>query len=458
MSRNLSDLLQQCLEAYDAGLSPEECLSAFPRDRRVLEPLLRQALSLRIAFTHAPSEDFQERTRERILFAAGREVSHAFASEPRTEFVDRARQRLIRSAGANAQEALRSVPPPRLPFWWNARRRLLEAAVVPRPRPVFRPSFALRAGLSAAVVVLAIGIAGAAYLASERHPTSVNAEFAYIEQRLTDVEQRAAAGESVSPAVLTDLLRRTNELASKLEDQPTPVTEKLPALVKRQKEILNSTAPPGARPPELVQAQQQLNQAEQKMRELAARNDPAPQPSANTNPSSSSPAQPPATAAPAISLAPLQTGQVLAGPAPADTTYGMSWNEVRTTSMRFVIPSGWKVTNVTPVSPNIYALNSGYVGVDGGGSPLIVNVTTGEISALINNQLVNLRTAAGVVIPVEELVAKAGPASLELRHLLESFALTVAPQAGQASPPSTAPSIGATPRPAPAATPGRSTP
>ncbi len=142
MSRQqLEHLLQECLEGYDAGLSPEECLSAYPHVRSELEPMLRQALSLRFAFAAAPSEEFKSRGRETLLFHAGRDVSKALSKEPDREFVMDARQRFLSAAGAQAQEALRDVPPPRLPFWMNARRRLLDAAATRRlSRRVATPS------------------------------------------------------------------------------------------------------------------------------------------------------------------------------------------------------------------------------------------------------------------------------------------------------------------------------
>ena len=67
--KRIEELLQECLDGYDAGLTPEECLSAFPGERAELEPLLRQALSLRVAFANSPSEDFRLDARQKLMFA-----------------------------------------------------------------------------------------------------------------------------------------------------------------------------------------------------------------------------------------------------------------------------------------------------------------------------------------------------------------------------------------------------
>ena len=53
-SKHIEELLQQCIAAFDSGISPEECLGMFPAQRAELEPLFRQAISLRVAFAAAP--------------------------------------------------------------------------------------------------------------------------------------------------------------------------------------------------------------------------------------------------------------------------------------------------------------------------------------------------------------------------------------------------------------------
>jgi hypothetical protein len=286
----------------------------------------------------------------------------------------------------------------------------------------------MRAGLSAAVVVIAIAVAGVAYMNSLRQPTSVNAEIDALEQQLNDVEHRTAEGQYVSPSVLAELSRRTSDLAQRLEDQQAPASEKLPALVKRQKEVISQAAPTGTAPPELVQAQQQLNQAERALAQLPAT------PVTSSSSQNTPVPTPTATSAPAVVLPPPLPGQVVVGPLPSDTTYAMTWHEVRTTNVRFVIPSTWKVTNVTPLGVYVAALNSQFIGVDGGGAPVVINLATGEIAASINNQPVALRAANGAVIPIDELVARAGPSALAYRHMLESFKITNVAQPAPATP------------------------
>ena len=94
-SKKIEDLLQQCLEGYDGGMTPDECLSAFPAQRSVLEPLLRQALTLRMSYASAPSEGFMARAKESLMFHAGRDVVTAMSVEPNEDFKMDARQRLI---------------------------------------------------------------------------------------------------------------------------------------------------------------------------------------------------------------------------------------------------------------------------------------------------------------------------------------------------------------------------
>src|SRR3954471_7688755 len=103
-SKRIEDLLQQCLEGYEGGMSAEECLSAFPEQRAELEPLLRQALTLRVNFASAPSERFMARAKEGLMFAAGRDVVAAMSVEPNLDFKMDARQRLIMAGGAPVQE------------------------------------------------------------------------------------------------------------------------------------------------------------------------------------------------------------------------------------------------------------------------------------------------------------------------------------------------------------------
>jgi hypothetical protein len=447
----LESLLQECLSAYDQGLSPEECLSAFPEYRAALEPLLRQALNLRVAFAVAPSEGFREQTRERLLFAAGRETSQAFSAEPDARYVQHARARFLRAAGAPAMEALRDVPPPRLPFWVNARRRLLDAATRPLPRQTPRPAMvAVQRGLSFAVVFLAIAVAGLAYVTSQSNPTSVSAEFAALDQQLKQVEQQVAAGEAVPNAVIVDLSKRTSQLVEKLNDQgtPAPLAVQLPAIIERQKDVVSAAVSEGSPAPELMEAQQELAQTEAKVRILAARVDqptaePTTQPQsttqANPSPTANASASPTATTGPTATPGPLQPGQVSIALVRGDTTFGLTWTEVRTSTIRFLIPSTWTVSGVNMVA-GIATLETDLIRIDGVSNGIsaivLVNTRSGEVNAIVDGKPLLLRSEGpnGQAISVATLVEQTGPASPAIFRLVGSIELF-----GSLATPTTAP-------------------
>ncbi len=474
MSRELlADLLQECLAAYDAGVAPEDCLSAYPTRRQELEPLFRQALSLRISFAASPEPEFRERAKEALMFAAGREVAHAFSARPDREFVKdarakfmhaagaqaqealravpnpdpryvaRSRRRFIYAAGADAQEALRAVPPPRLPFWWNTRRNLLEAAAAknlpqPRPMPVRRPfgSLAFQAGLSVAVVVLAITAGAATYLTNQPATPSASAQVDDIERQLQNIEARGQAGEVVSPVEVVSLAQKTTELAEKVKEQPSsPAAAKLSSLIEQQQNII-ANAPQS---PEVVKAQQNLTTAAASVQPspaaaLAAATSTAVPPTATA-------AAPTATATSTPIPAPLQPGQVRIGLLANDTFAGMTWQEIRTANARFIAPSSWQVANVASDANGVARLVGNSVGLAGSDPvPVIVvadveGATAGQIIAVVNGQTMLLRTSDGRFISTEDLVAKAAPVALQLRHLLESFDITPAISNNTALPP-----------------------
>jgi len=299
------------------------------------------------AMAAPPRPEFVQSTKQRFMFAAGREVVQAMASEPDRDFKLDTRRKLIMAGGATAQETLRDVPPPRLPFWVNARRHLLEAAVNP-PKPAPRTvAPALRFGMSMAGVAAALFIAMGAYLYSQSAPTSVGAEFAMIEQQTQQLQQAQQSGAPVSTALLADLTRRTNELAARLNEEPANanVENKLGPLIDRQRDIVqaaqtvSSIKPPGEEQ-QLQQAQAQLLQAEDKVRVLAARanapaapSNPQPQGAATAVPSATS-VPPTATStttptkAPIVPVAPqgpVAAGQVRVRTLSSDTTLGIAW-------------------------------------------------------------------------------------------------------------------------------------
>jgi hypothetical protein len=432
------------------------------------------------ALSAQPSPEFAKRARDRFMFAAGREVAAAFEQDPDKDFVQDARQRLIRAAGAEAQETLRNVPPPRLPFWSNARRRLIETAREQQNgRPVARPAghgmLALRAGLSAAVVVLAVAVAGLAYMVGfQSQPRSANAEFAALERDLQELEEQAQAGQPVSPSAIQEVAERTNKLLGEIDSpEEQKLVEKLPALIERQKEVVLAASSGGPLAPELQQAQLQLTQSATKVEEIrqavAQVDEPtaistvAPAPAViatATEEPSASPA-PLATAAPtetaAATLEPTTTvtaieGRVVVVSAlPDDRTNGQAWKRVETENISFVVPAGWRLAGVELDSSGSGELESNFLVFNADGIVLTVNVNTGNINAVIGNQpqlVVRTGGVNGVITPVDEaFLDKAGSFAVVLKHLMDTITLSgnlVPPPEETATPPP------ATPTPPPA--------
>jgi hypothetical protein len=474
----LEHLLEECLAGYEAGLTPEECLSAYPHARAYLEPLLRQALSLRVAYATSPREEFQDRTRQKLLFAAGRDAMHAFDRAPADDFVSQTRRKLMIAAGAPAQEALRDVPPPRLPFWSNARRRLLEVAAISQPqRAPQHMSFGLRTALSAAVVVLALSIAGLGFLVTGGNgpssaPQTANANLvAYIDKQLTVVEQQQARGESGSSAVLAELISLTTNLTTQLDSSSTPagVIDKLPDLIERQKKAVDIAVSSGAAP-ELAQADQQLDDANARLAAAAQ---------ASATVAASSPttvtalSQPVPTDTPAPSPAPptasaqepavVSGDQVFIGSAIGDTTAGELWTAVHTSNIRFVVPSRWQLDEFK-VDKNglaVLANNEVVVRANEGGHDMtvVISVNSGEVIALIDGERVQLRDEGphGATIDSAVLADKAGLEAPLLHHLIESVELleqpTPTPTASPTPTATASPTPTASPSPSPTSTP-----
>jgi hypothetical protein len=456
-SKKIEDLLQQCLEGYDGGMTPDECLSAFPQQRVELEPLLRQALSLRISFAHAPSERFVALARESLMFHAGRDVIAAMSAEPTEDFRMDARQRLIMAGGAAVQEALRDVPPPRLPFWVNARGRILEAAKT-RPAPQPKPVLVARPALSMSLagIVAAVVIAGAAFFTTQGGQPSAAAELAAIERQIASIELQKAQGIQVSPDLLAELTRRTNELADRLkadDSHPATITLSLQPLIQRQWSLLNSVnliKPPVGEPNEsreqITAAQNQLLAAAEKVHTIAARQAIAP-PSAQASNPAPAQVQPPASnqpVAPQGNTQPLpsqaqvqptvpafQPSQAQSGPVPAgqvrvrglsnDTTANLNWVEIRTSEVRFVAPAGWNIVGVLQNASGIATLSGPTIGFAGpDGSAVIFNTKTMNFDAVIAGQAF----PSFQRIDTGELANRAGPAAIMMRHMVESLEIT----------------------------------
>jgi hypothetical protein len=444
-SKHLEELLQQCIAAFDAGTPPEECLSAFPAQRAELEPLFRQAISLRVAFAASPRQEFRQRTRERVLFMAGRDVTAALSARPDPEFIKDARQRFIRAAGAEAQEALRAVPPPRMPFWANTRRRLLERAEetqrAPQPsRPVIGLP-ALRAGLSMAVVALVMAVGAFVYsMGTENTATPTNAQFAQLELDLANLQAAHEAGTLKSDDV-KQVTERVNLILQ--QEQPAAVVEKLPALISKQQQVVQAAANEGILAPEVAQAQtQQLQEAHEKaeLRLAAARaEDPTSTPEPPASPTNTAVATAAATQTPVVTSTPVivvtpppadepvAAGQIRVT-ASADDTGNKDWKTVELENMSFNIPDSWKIGGGIELDGGDYGFGAIDVPLNiitDDGSNLLVNLSTGRIDVYPKNGNQFVLRLGGVgeqFIGLDDLKAEAGALVFDLWHINETFA------------------------------------
>jgi hypothetical protein len=424
--KRIEQMLQDCLDGYEGGLTPEECLSAYNGDRVVLEPLLRQALSLRVAYASAPREEFKREARAKLMFAAGQDVMQALASDPDPDFVASERMRFLNLAGAPAQEALRDVPPPRLPFWVNARRRLLENAASPRPARRF--AMAMRYGLSAAVVVIALAVATLVPFGGNS-PQGADAErqLAVLEEQISNLENKG----QVSASELLGVTKRLNAVADTLDDEPAlAVAQKLEGLTARS-EVLSQTA---AETPALVQAQAELDEAQEKLAAFAASVTTPTQTTAlivptetSASPTATGTAKPAATPTPA----PVTRTQITVGLS-KDDTYGLQWLDVVAGRVSFVMPANWRLINVTGGEDGVLTLNDGVLRIDTDGDPsviMIVQPQDGQVNALIKGNSVPLRTggingdtiAPDVLIAAAELAGVDAEVALALHHFVLSF-------------------------------------
>ena len=481
----LEHLLEECLQGYEAGLSPEECLSAYPHARAELEPLLRQALSLRVAYANSPSEEFQSKTREKLLFAAGRDAVQAFNKAPRESFVERTRRKLMIAAGEPAQEALRDVPPPRLPFWSNARRHLLDAATNAKPQPAHQHmSFGWRTALSAAVVVLAIAMAGLGFMTTggsgpDTPPRTANASktVAYIDKQLTEVEQQQARGETGSSSMLAEIVNLTTNLSTQIDTgtSSADVIQKLPDLIERQKKAVDIAVASGDAP-ELAQADQQLAVAQVKVA-AAAQNTATP---AATSTVAAALVQPTVTGTPAPTTTPAVTttpaaspitttpqdpatvtgDQIFIGPALGFNKDGILWTALHTSTIRVNVPSSWSLDPFQINKDGLAVLTTSTIVVrhttDGHEVVVLIAVADGEVFAQIDGQTAQLRGegADGATIDAAKLASIFGVDAPLLRDLVDSVELlstpTPAPITATATEtPSPAPTATETPSPAP---------
>lgn len=441
----LARLLEECLAGFEAGLSPEECLAAFPADREALAPLLRRALQLRVAFTAAPAEAFKLRTRERLLFAAGRDVSAAFAQDPSEAFTARARRRLLQAAGASAQEALRAVPPPRLPFWVNARRRLLEAAAM-GARPAVRPmALALRAGLSVAVVVLTIAALGLAYVTLQSSTPASADELDILLQETDALKAKVIAGEKVDVTVVLELTERASNLASKVSPE---MSDKLQQLKEEQTELVQAVEKQVGEEelPVLAEAKQNLAETETKITALVTQASATPLAVA-TEPPTVAAASPPvstATPRPEPTSIVLGAGQIYFSAEPGDDTAGLTWRRAQTLTATFLLPGSWKASMAIDEDGVFrYDIVVLLVEAPDGRVSLIINVETGSITALVDgSQQIRVRGsgARGEVAEEQGLLEALGAQGAIVYHVAESMEVALPPTPTPTPKPSATPS------------------
>ena len=436
------------------------------RARTELESLFRQALSLRMAYASLPRPEFRFQAREKLLFAAGRDVTQALSSEPDAEFVRTTRQRLLNRAGASAQEALRDVPPPRLPFWVNARRRLIETASTTPPRPAPRMPVGLRTALSAAVIVLAVAIAGAGFFLQNSTATGPSraataADLNYLLQQVTSAEQQQADGQTISSSLLDDLASRTIKLAENYETADPELKATLPDLIERQKDLAAAAVPDDT----VAAAQARLQEADDKVSGVGSpetTSTAVTTASAATSPQTAEPTvQPAATLeVPKVVIATPQdvaAGHLVFQYDPSVTDFGLRWYRVTTSTMTFAIPESWSITGTTVDASGLAVLPSDYIFVqtDVAGLPLVISTVDGQVNTGANGQQYTLRSGgtAGSVLDAATLQQVTGGAdnTASLYKMLTTITLAAAPV------PTPAATSTATPSPTATATPDNGT-
>jgi hypothetical protein len=421
-------MLQDCLDGYEAGLTPEECLSAYNGDRAELEPLLRQALSLRVAYARTPSEETRHLVREKLMFAAGRDVKLALASEPDPNFILQERTRFLNVAGAASIEALRDVPPPRLMFWVNARRRLLEAAANGTPAPARRFGLALRYSLSAAVIAIAISISAFATL-SGGGPTTADAQLASLEAQVTQVELLSQNGQAITGAQLDNLASLTSQITAQLEDKPDlDRADKIGGLILRQQEVVKLIDPTE---PAVAQAQAKLTDAQEKLALFAALvATPTVAAAIVDSPDASTPV--PAVVQepePTPTREPIADGGYRRTLVTDDDNAGLLWEQIRTTNVSFLVPTNWQVIGLGEDEDGTAVLEGQFIRVDTDGDEsiiIIVSPTDGSVQALIQGIQLILRGAGpnGALVAPTTLTDTVGEVGVPLFHMLLSIEVT----------------------------------
>jgi hypothetical protein len=208
--------------------------------------------------------------------------------------------------------------------------------------------------------------------------------------------------------------RGINAIADTLDDQPAPeVAHKLEGLTARS-EALSLSA---SKEPELTQAQEELEEAQTKLRVFAA-SVITPEPTqaaalvAPTEEPSASPTaeatQKPAATTTAVPAPPRTQVRTAIS---RDKAYGLEWLEVKTGNTTFLMPSSWRLLNVNGDENGILSIKDSFLGVDTGGAPsvmLVIVPTTGQVNAAIAGTSLPLRSGgADAQIIAPDALAKA---------------------------------------------------
>jgi hypothetical protein len=308
----------------------------------------------------------------------------------------------------------------------------LEAATLSAPRPRPRYALALRYGLSSAVVVFALAIAILAPFTGNS-PQSADAQLAILEQQVSDLEEQNLAGQEVSTSVLLSVTKKLNEIASTLEQGPAqePVLERATRLegLHARTEVLKQ-APLDE--PALAQAtQKQLDEAAEKLREFAASVEQPTQttllqPTGPAGDSSPTPAAS-TTPGPTQTSAPLSAGQLSKAPAADDGTASLTWDQITTSKVSFLVPNNWLLLNVTgesSFSSNLIAIQTDSP------TPIVavVSAVDGRVVSLISGTQVILRDGgpSGKTI-APEFLAALGEVGIALHHFVLSVKVTATP-------------------------------
>ena len=420
----IEQMLQECLDGYEAGLTPEECLSAYPGRRVELEPLLRQALSLRVAYATSPSEEVRHEAREQLMFAAGRDVRLALAREADPNFILQERTRFLNVAGAAAQEALRDVSPPRLAFWVNARRRLLETAANAAPTPVRRFRGMLRYSLTAAIVAIVISAVAIASLGGGTSNDSPDAQLAALEQEISSIEQRTQQGQPIAAGELEDLAEKTSLITNTIDGQDLERAEKIGGLILRQQEVVAQQISTDEQL--LLEAEQKLLEAQQQLLAAAIASPTVAAVVVDPTEEATSPVEEdPPDPTPTPELAP---NEVRVG-STVDDTHGLVWQQVSTESINFVMPESWRLLLEPGADGTLIQTSLVLAFETDGEDPIFVLITQqGEAIARVNQVALRLRGPGpdGATVAAETL-ADFGEVGLALHHFVLSISLAETP-------------------------------